>query len=249
MRSTKILFLALLGWLAWSPDADAGYVQECHNGVSSPGTTMTCTFGVNVTTGNTVVCGGYGQDATGTFTLSDTQSNTYTNVESYYLDTTSNERGRTSYSQGVTGGFTVVTATWGVSNNHRGLACHEVSGVSASPHDGRAGQYQSAVLNSTDEISSTAVTTTANGDYIFSITYMTDGTCTAVNAGTNFTGVILTGCQFPYTEYRIQPLAGSQAGTFTNTWTGPNRTVTMMQALKMTAATGASGLLLRGVGR
>ena len=222
----------LLCWLWLQGSADAGYVQECHNGTGAPGTTTTCTFGSSVTTGNTVICAAAGgPDATATWTLSDTASNTYTSSETYYTDTTSNYRLRSSYSQGVTGGFTVVTVTWSTSVTGKDIVCHEVSGVSASPGDGYVGQYQTSVASGTDTVSSTAITTTANGDYIFGASYGSDLSCINQNAGTGYTGVTLTGCVV-LSEYQIQTSAGSIAATFSPVCC-TQRYLSVIQALKI----------------
>jgi len=189
-----------------------------------------------VTSGNLIACAVSIKSTSITVSsLSDTQTNTYTLRGTYYLDTTNTERILGAYATNVTGPFTVVTVTLSSSlAGHKGVVCHEISGAdTTSPDDGYVGNWVTSMDDTTDGVTSTAITTTANGDYIFGATYDSGGGCTTVNAGTSFTGHTLSGCQVLYSEHRIQSSAGSVAATFTSTWpVAENNFVTIIQAFK-----------------
>jgi hypothetical protein len=219
-----------------------GFVQECHNGSGSLGTTMTCAMPSAVTATNLIACYTHDQSTTDTVTVTDTLSNTWTNQSTYYADATNTRRAIGVYSKNITGGYTVITSTWSASTSQRGLSCHEISGMDTTdPTDGYVGQNQQNPGTGSDAVTSTAATTAGASGYLFGATYVTDGSCTNTTAGTGWTGVVLTGCQWPLTEARASSAAGSYAALFTGVVSTSDYT-TLIQAFKVTA----TGILMQG---
>lgn len=221
----------------------AGFVQECHNGAGSPGTTTDCQFGAYATAGNLIACYATDDSTTDTVTLADTQSNTYTVQSTYYTDATNTERAVGAYAKNITGGLVKVTATFSASTNHRGLACHEISGMdTVDPTDGYVGQSQQNPGTGTDAVTSTTTATAGATGYLFGATYEGSAGCITVTAGTNWTNVHSAGCQYPYTIARASAGAGSYAATYTAA-SGTADYTTIIQAFKPAIA---GGILIQG---
>jgi len=137
----------------------------------------------------------------------------------------------------------VVTANFSASSNTPFIAAAEAMGVDVSPRDQSTGQSQSAPGEGTNAVTSGAVTTTTDGQFIFAAT-RSQGSISTISPGTNFTGIASVGGQFR-TEYRIQPSAGSQAGTFTSN-NGASTWLTSVATFKA-AATGRTTKNTRAV--
>lgn len=226
-----------------------GFVQECRNGIAAAGTTIVCKMGFQVMAGNLLACYTTDMSTTDTVTMSDTLTQTWTVRSTYYADATNTERGVGVYAVNTVAGYEGITATWSASTNHRGIACHEVTGMSTtSPDDGYVGQSQQNPGTSTDAVKSTAITTTGTGGYMFGATFEPSDNCQNLTAGTGWTSVVLTGCQFPHTEAR-----SGNAGSYNAEFTTGNATadyISIIQAFKPAgggAGTDVSTLMLMGV--
>jgi hypothetical protein len=119
------------------------------------------------------------------------------------------------YVQNATGGSTTVTVTLATSNvTKASVVVHEYSGVKTTGAlDVHTASHQATPGTGTDGVTSTAVTTTTNGDVIVGMTAPFSGTA-VVTSGTGFTSrVTVTGQMV--SEDLIQAAAGSQVATFT----------------------------------
>jgi hypothetical protein len=206
-------------------------------GVSASSAAPTLAFGSNVAAGN-LICGFIQWDAD-TVTLNsvtDSLGNTYTLRNNPV--TNAAKRSAMFYAPNILGGACTLTFTFSGATTSAQVI-HEASGLDTSaPFDGSAMQSQDNV-SGTDAATSTAVVTTASGDYIFGATsewaiggVVSEGTgFTVAGAGTNAPGGKIVG------EYLIQGAAGSIAATFTIP--GGGYTFTGVMAFKAAAGGGS----------
>lgn len=146
----------------------------------------------------------------GTPTDNSGAGNTYTPVAAQRTDEFRVSRMWYTVNGASKAGF-AVTVTLGAAA-YGPLFVHEVSGQAASPLDVSANNYQDPTGTATDGITSTAATTTTNGQYIFAATHHGSLPTT----GTGFTtGATLDASSKGLSEYQVQSSAGSIAGTFT----------------------------------
>jgi hypothetical protein len=215
------------------------HVQGNANGNSNAGAlTFAVTLGANVGSGNAVVgavywYGGSGQTLT---SVTDDQGNNYT-LGTSLDDTTDVLLGRNFYLGNITNAPHIITATAAGANLSKvSIVVDEYTGcvASANPTDGQTGSFQASPTTATDAVTSTAITTTANGDLIWGSAACFAGT--TINAGTGFTqrqqqfsGMSNT------TADKIQSSAGSVAATFTLVTTN-SPTLAHVIALKAPAA-------------
>lgn len=148
----------------------------------------------------------------------------------------------------VSSGACTITATFDANVTDSRIIVHEVSGTpTTTPEDQHACNPQTNPGTGTDAITSGAVITTSNGQYIYGATYANGGV--ASTPGTGFTQGENTTTQ--ESEYLIQTSAGSIAATFT----GANGNwITCIVTLKDASAGGGGSVsssthLLMGVGR
>lgn len=182
--------------------------KAANNGLD---TVVTITFDSNVTAGN-VIAGHVGWSST-TATISsiaDGLGNTYTPLNN--PTTGAFTRAAQFYAENISGGSCTITVTFS------GLVlavmvAHEISGVATSSAlDKNAMNAQTNPGTGTDAVTSTSVTTTTNGQYIFgAVSELNEmGTFTQ---GTGFTSRV---DQAGYSsEDQVQTSAGAIAATFT----------------------------------
>ncbi len=204
----------------------AAHVQSksiATDGATATSIAITFTATGAVASGNLVcgmvVWGGVAGDLT---SIDDDKSNTYTIVSAVTLD--DNPSGGSAavfYKENITNGPITITAHFGSAQGFRGLTCHEASGLAtASALDKSASQIQNAPGTGTNAVTSTAVTTTTNGQYIFGACSLMSNIRNAneFTAGTGYVereeqgdGAVanLT------SESQVQTSAGSIAATFT----------------------------------
>lgn len=179
--------------------------------------------------------------------VTDDQGNTYTIVDKR-LNIQGNGFSAASFYLGnITNAPTVITANLsGAGAGNRGIAIREASGAAAaSPLDKNVSNDQGGPGTGTDAVTSTAQTTTTNGQYIFggvcdSFDWHVDGWW---NAGTNFLARNGAGSAAKYpisTEYRIQAAQGSIAATFTQVSAGGSDPATFLLTFKAAAGGGAA---------
>ena len=221
---------------AWFPSeglAATALVQSASISEFSSDTTDAVTFTRSVKAGNLIAVYVAWTNTTDTLSsVTDSLGNTYTLVQ----NPTSWGYGRAAgaYAKNILGGACAVTATFSPGAfSARTIIVREISGADAfSPLDGSAAQGQTNPGIGIDTVTSGAITTTANGDYIFAAT--TDqGQASTLNPGTGFTGgASFTSPVGGRSEDQIQSAAGSIAATFTNASSAFANFMTLMIVFK-----------------
>ena len=207
---------------------------------SATSTTIAATFSAAVTSGN-LVCGfvTWGNDTTTLLTnVTDDKSNTYTIVRR----TPTAGSGQTLasfYCANITNAPTIITATFSSAIGYRGILFHEVNGVNTL--DVETGQYQATPGTGTDAITSGAITTTSNGEYIIGGVVDSSGSQALpyYTAGTGYGKVEEAGASGATnccTEDLIQSSAGSIAATFTQSLA--HKQTTLIMTFKQSAGGG-----------
>lgn len=198
----------------------AAHVQQVIS--ESFGAITTIAITVNgVATGN-AICGQVVWNS-GTVTLdsvTDTGSNTYVRLNNPV--TSGSQRAALFYALNVTGGNLTITATFSAAtaNGWNALIVHEASGIATTGAlDGNALNAQTNPGTGTDAITSTSITTAANGDYLGAFVMEmphknSGGTYTAGTGYTQRVNSLNAG-----SESQIQATAGAIAGTFTGSAT------------------------------
>lgn len=204
--------------------------------ISSTGatsTTIAVTMTSAVTVGNLLaVFVAYGD--TGFISCADNLGNTYTPVDNSGA-AFSGDIARTFYAKITSGGTCTVTVTLSPAVGYRQLVVHEVSGVdTTTPNDKHIINKQTAPGTGANAVTSTAQTTTTNGQYIFGAARICNvGTSKSLAQGTGFTSrenIVGGSDASPLrSEDQIQTTAGSIAATFTGTGiAGDNALVALM---------------------
>lgn len=246
MKKLLLLLLLLCGIAVqgWAATSNVQAVQGSSASSSAP----TRAFGSNVTAGNAI--GGFIQWTSTSITLTsvtDSLGNTYTLIHNPTDHIV--VRSAMFYAVNIAGGADTLTFNFS-SAVTSAQVFHEIGGVSVSPFDGSTINTQDAPGTGTDAVTSTAITTTAAGDYIFGASSEWS-TGSAINVGTGFTtagyGGNASGGNMRG-EYLIQGAAGSVAATFTAP--GNAYATSGIMAFKAPAAAtgGSNNLSLLGVG-
>lgn len=195
--------------------------------------TVALGFSSNNTAGNTIVASiTWDPTLSSSVSCSDSNGNSYT-VAISAVDP-GNQAVAVCYATNIIGGSNTVTATFGANVGYRMINIHEYSGVmSVSALDTSASNIQATGTTATDGYTSTASTTSNNGDLIYGALFNT-GTSTTFSAGTGFTA--RTNTSGFVTEDLVQSTAASKAAT----WTGAAaRTyIATMVALKASLTSG-----------
>lgn len=215
MMHMIIIALLLMGFWPSVGHAAPALVKSCLNAGGGSATTITCTFGSNVSANNLVVCGIIGFSVSSTITVSDTAGSSYSQASVGYIDYATTPYRLSGNYAVAAGTFTVVTATYSAGTTNRGIACDEFSGTAtASVVDGSNGQVDSANSTATDSVTVGSITTTVNGDLIWSAGWDGSNSCNGMVAGTGYTISNNTVCRV-FTEYQIQ----SSSGAINASWT------------------------------
>lgn len=232
MRLLGALLLVLVAGPAWAAPA---FVQKKLVETNALGaTSTTLTFASNITAGSLVVCMA-GWSAGGAVTLSSISdgTNTYTTIDTF---STGNSRLVTSYLLNAPAGATTLTFTWTADPVSIRLVCHEASGVAtAAALDQHTGQQQTNPGNGTNTISSTAVTTSTAGQYIFGCSFEYPVTGFTPAAGTGFTLREGPAGDAQATEDQVQSAAGSVTATFSPSAGGTSNFLTAIATFKAPA--------------
>jgi hypothetical protein len=131
-----------------------------------------------------------------------------------------------------------VTVTLGTTGGYRRVIVSEYSGIATTAPLDVTAKSQGTSTTAANGATSTAATTTANGNLIFGVTMDDSGNFATINAGTGFTRrASLNGMDIA-TEDSIQATAGSVAATFT--YSRADRYLAQMAAFKA-ASTGGGG--------
>ena len=190
------------------------------NGASTPTSlTYSVTLTSAVKAGNLLAVHAFwGQGVAGDFTsCTDDIGNTYTAVDSV---ATNSDVVRTFYAKNIKGGTPTILMTLSVARAFESLEVIEVAGCDVNaPLDQHVTNTQAAPGTGTDAVTSGAVTTTKNGEYIFGGVAVHNTVVMTQTAGTGYTvrdnapGDATHG---GFTsEDKIQAAAGSVSATFT----------------------------------
>lgn len=210
-----LLWLSTLSFPAPVEAANAlvqSKLAEKTNG--APSASIAATFTTNVAAGNLIAVWIIWGDTGKTVSITDSLGNTYESAHSNAA-----VRFEGFYAKNITGGANTVTATFSASiTAFHTLIVHEISGADTTAPLGQAASQTQINVSGVDSVSSTAVTTTTNGEYIFGATLRSDTLDGSFSAGTGYTGrETSSGGTFLVTrsEDQIQTSAGSIAATFT----------------------------------
>jgi hypothetical protein len=173
--------------------------------------------------------------------VTDDAGNTYTIVRRV-VDTPNETVIASFYKENISGTPQTITANFSTAVPFRGVFAHEVSGVVASGAlDVETGQLQTAPGTGADAVTTGAVTTTANGDYVYGGVVCTSALLTSANysPGTSPNAFAERQETFGITvaasesEDFVQTTAGSIAAT----WTQANAEQALSAMMTFFAAT------------
>lgn len=226
----------------------AGYVQSSGTTFfGGSGTTESVTLN-GVAAGNLLAITVAWQTTTSTLNTIAGNSNTYTAVDS----STANGAMKTYYVKNCNSGNTTVTITWSADPGFGFVHVTEVNGMdTTAPLDQHRINSQN-VGTGANAVTSGSVTTTANGEYIYSSTY-NNNAGGGQSAGTNFTQTDGSGSGFWAAERLtagsgIQTTAGAIAATYTGTDAFANELTCIMTFKAPAAATGGLTPYMRNPG-
>jgi hypothetical protein len=177
----------------------------------------TSAFGSSTTTGNAIFVAIYWYDSPITITsVQDTAGNSYTPVGTTYTDTLEAQQCAHYYALNITGGASqVVTANFSTAAaQYKRIVAHEASGIATSSALDKDSVGKSQTGTS---VTDNAVTTTTNGQYIFSSVMNVSGTAT-FSSGAGFSepaNSTAGAANFEaMAQYQIQGTAGSVTAAF-----------------------------------
>lgn len=246
------LLLALILLLPVHAFAATAFVQSAQ-GVGFGTTTVDVVFGSDVTSGSVIAFTSFWTSGTGTLDSVVKQSGTASVGSSSFADNPVRDGLGSSTGQGylvVTGsGSLTLRATYSVSVS-AGILVHEISGCNTvSPLDKSAMVLQNPSPGTgTDALTSGAVTTTSNGQYIFGSFFNTFLGAANWTAGTGFTDRE-TMTNRVFTESRIQTSAGAIAATATWDVAAGYSISSIMTFKAASVVTSNNNLLSLGVGQ
>lgn len=253
IRILLILTVLVGAWLPMqSAEAATAFVQGCGFANGGGSTTIACTMTNPMGAGNTLAVAVAWDTTTETLSSCSDGTNTYVLVaNTLATDATNTNRFQGAYALNGGGATLTITCTISAAVSGRGIVVHEISGtLTSGALDVSIGQNQQNPGTGTDAITSTAVTTTENGDYIFGASNDAVAGCATLSAGTNYTIRTATNCApLPVSsENQIQSAAGSIAATFTG-GSATDDWSTLIMAFKPAAGVASNrNLMLMGVG-
>lgn len=208
-------------------------VAPADSGASSA-SSVSCTLGAAVGSGSDVL-GMVSWDSTGVTlsSVTDDKGNTYA-LEATVTNVADGQNYAAYSRTNITNAPITITANFSAGVDFRAVTAEEFSGgstASTDERDGHTGQYQGTPGTGTDAVTSGNITTSVNGDLIWSgVGSRAADSSPAI--GTSFTnGSGMQNNLRINTEYRTQSTAGSVAGTWTQSPT-PGGVSTFVIALK-----------------
>jgi hypothetical protein len=193
------------------------FVQTAGVSDDSPAATISQAFNANNTAGNLIVVAvSWGDNAAPSIRASDSLGNTYS-VAINDFDAGNRQGLAILYAPSIRAGANTVTVTLGVTGGYRRVIVSEYSGVAATSPLDVAARNQAGGTTAANGVTSTAATTTSNGDLIFGVAMDDSGLFGTINAGTGFTRRATLNNMDMATEDTIQATAGPVAATFTFT--------------------------------
>src|SRR5712664_846098 len=217
-RPSAALLLLVATAVFTSPLTAAGainFVQTAGATNDSASISISQAFAATNTAGNLiVVAASWGDNPAPSIRASDTLGNTYVLATTDY-DPVKHQGLAIFFAPNIRAGANTVTVNFGAADGYRRIMVSEYSGVAtASPLDATA-RNQAAGATATDGITSTAATTSVNGDLIFGVVMDDSGFFGTITAGTGFTRRAVLNNMDTVTEDRVQGTAGPIAATFT----------------------------------
>jgi len=225
-----------------APPAGISHVQQASNSDSSTQshTSFAATFASTTGAGNTIILSVAYSGANPSLSVSDDEGNSYSNAVQTY-DGSRNHGSAILYASSIKGGSTAtVNVNFGSQVTHIALTVHEYTGLaSAGAVDAATGQPG---VGGTPW--SGSVTTTSNGDLVFSSTVEdTNGSSDTFTVGTAFTKRIDLGSAAGYAdEDQVQVSAGPITGAWSLSPSGLSW-VTNVAAFKPSSPTGTGPLI------
>jgi len=197
------------------PAGTIAFVQTAGATNDVAASTIAAAFTANNTAGNLIVVAvSWGDRTAPSISATDTRGNTYA-VATNDFESGNRQGLAILYAPNIRAGANTVTVNLGASNAYRRIIISEYAGIAVSaPLDGVA-KNRAAGTTASNGVTSTAATTTANGDLIFGVTMDDSGLFGTITAGTGFTRRAFVNNMDMATEDRVQPTAGSVAATFT----------------------------------
>lgn len=213
--------------------AAAGGITFVQSAVATPQDNndflITKDFSTNVTAGNAIVVAVSWDSASGSaLSCSDNQSNVY-GVAITATDSTNAQASGICYALNVVGGATTVSANFSPSASFRRMVLTEYSGVATSDALDVTASRVAVATTATDNVTSSAATTTMNNDLVVGVVMDTDSQ-TTIAAGTGYTQRNYSGNKDLAIQDKIQATAGSV--TSTQTFGATHRYAAVMAAFR-----------------
>jgi hypothetical protein len=184
--------------------------RTCAAQHSGGGNSQSCTWSTSPQAGEYVVVGVYSSFTSGTFAVTDSAGNTYNAIGSVFSSAHQTAQTQTFWFGPLAAPITTLTVNSTTFNgNYLALQAQTVTDIAASPLDGQC----TADTAAPPYTCSSAITTTANGDYLFCANYGF-GTLTVgagFTAGSSFASNGLNQYQVQATAGAITPTMGGTA--------------------------------------
>ena len=195
--------------------AAVSFVQAVGSTDDSPAPTIAQAFTAANTLGNLIVVAvSWGDNPAPSIHAADTLGDTYL-VAVNDFDSGNRQGLAILYAFNVRAGANTVTVTFGTTGGYRRVIVSEYSGVATTAPLDVTAKNQGTSTTAANGATSTAATTTANGDLIFGVAMDDSGAFGTINAGTGFTRRASLNGMDMATEDLVQAAAGAVAATFT----------------------------------
>ena len=213
------IFMFIVGFFCFALQAHAAIsLVQAASSTSAGGTpSMSLKFPGNNAAGNAIIIATEFADNNVTSTCTDTLGNTYVSDAVLQYDATHLQGITICYALNIKGGANTTTITFSGTPDFDDMFIHEYSGVAKTKALDVTSTQNISFSNSTNGISSGAVTTTANGELVFGADTEVSGAGSNLSAGTGFTTRAVDEGSNVYmlTEDLIQATAGVASATFT----------------------------------
>jgi len=195
--------------------APIAFVQSAGSSDDTSSGTISQAFSSNNLAGNLIVVAvSWGDNPAPSIRASDGLGNTYA-VATNDFDPANRQGLAILYAPNIRFGANTVTVTLGTTGSYRRIIVSEYGGVATtSPLDVSA-KNRGTGSTAANGVTSTAASTTANGNLIFGVAMDDSGNFGTINAGTGFTRRASLNGMDTATEDAIQGAAGPVAATFT----------------------------------
>jgi hypothetical protein len=215
------------------------FVQAATATSDTAASTIALAFTANNTAGNLIVVAvSWGDRTAPSIAATDSRGNTYF-VATNDFDTGNRQGFAILYAPNIRAGANTVTVNFGASDAYRRIVISEYSGIAASSPLDVVAKNKAAGTTASNGVTSTAATTTVNGDLIFGVAMDDSGLFGTITAGTSFTRRAVVNNIDMATEDRVQATAGSVAATFT--FSRADMYLAQMAAFKPMSAGGGGG--------